>query len=308
MLKKRIIFLLGPTAIGKSAIAIHLAKKIGAEIISCDSMQLYRAMDIVTAQPTLSQRSRVKHHLLGVINPAKEYNVARYRKDAMSICRRLFLKGKIPLFVGGAGLYYSIIVDGIFPEVSEDKLIRSRLFSQLQLKGNKFMHKRLLKVDPLAAKKIHPNDTRRIIRALEVYLKTGLSISALQKKRVGLGKEYEIKIFALNADRQMLYDKIDQRVDKMLNSGLIKEVRQLLKHKLSKTAYCAIGVRELEGYFNQAYSQDEARRLIQRNSRHYAKRHLTWFRKDRRIQWVNIKAKETRGATAQRIYKSLFHF
>ncbi|MBU0547449.1 MAG: tRNA (adenosine(37)-N6)-dimethylallyltransferase MiaA [Candidatus Omnitrophica bacterium] len=308
MLKKKIIFLVGPTAIGKSAIAIHLAKKINAEIISCDSMQVYGSMDIVTSQPSWPQRKKIKHHLLSVIDPVKEYNVARYRKDAMSICNKLFLRNKIPLFVGGTGLYYSIIIDGLFPSVPEDKLIRARIYKQLSLKGNKYLHRKLAKVDPLSAKKIHPNDTRRIIRALEVYMKTGLPISILQKNRVGLGNEYEIKIFALNTDRQALYNKIDQRVNKMFSSGLIKDVRRLLKHKLSKTATCAIGIRELEGYFNGEHSLDEAKRLIQVNSRHYAKRQLTWFRKDKRIEWVNIKKKETPGEVAKRIYKFLSSF
>lgn len=305
MFKKKVIFLLGPTAIGKSATAIHLAKKISAEIISCDSMQVYRSMEILTSQPTCAQRKKVKHHLLGVVDPSKEYNVARYRKEAMSVCKELFLKARIPLFVGGAGLYYSIIIDGLFPAVPEDKLTRGRLYKQLALKGNKYLYRRLAKVDPLSAKKIHPNDTRRIIRALEVYAKTGMPISALQKSRVGLGSEYEIKIFALNADRQALYDKIDQRVNKMFSSGLVNQVRHLLGRKLSKTASCAIGIRELEGCFNGSYSLQEAKRLIQRNSRHYAKRQLTWFRKDKRIDWINVKDKETPGEVARRIWKKL---
>ncbi|MDD5561462.1 MAG: tRNA (adenosine(37)-N6)-dimethylallyltransferase MiaA [Candidatus Omnitrophica bacterium] len=306
MFKKKIIFLLGPTAIGKSAIAVHLAKKINAQIISCDSMQVYRSMGIVTSQPSSTQRKRVKHHLLGVINASSEYNVARYRKDALVICNKLFRKGKVPLFVGGTGLYYSVIVDGIFPSVAEDKIIRARLSNQLRLKGNNYLHEKLSKVDPLSAKKIHPNDSRRVIRALEVYMKAGAPISALQKSRVGLDNEYEVKVFALNAKRQALYDKINQRVSKMFNSGLINEVRRLLKHKLSKTAFCAIGVRELEGYFNGEYSLDEAKRLIRRNSRRYAKRQLTWFRKDKRIKWINIKDKQRPGEIAKRIWKKLY--
>ncbi|MFA4993305.1 MAG: tRNA (adenosine(37)-N6)-dimethylallyltransferase MiaA [Candidatus Omnitrophota bacterium] len=306
MLKKKIIFLIGPTAVGKSAIAVHLAGKINAEIISCDSMQVYNSMDIVTSQPGRAQRKKVKHHLLGVIKPDKEYNVARYRKDAMSICGKLFSKGSIPLFVGGAGLYYSVIIDGIFPSGPENKSIRARLYKQLSLKGNKYLYDKLSKVDPLSAEKIHPNDARRIIRALEVYMTAGLPISVLQRSRVGLGNKYEIKIFALNTNRRALYDKINQRVNKMFSLGLINEIKGLLKHKLSKTALCAIGVRELEGYFKGKYSLDEARGLIQRNSRRYAKRQLTWFRKDKRIQWVNIKGKETPLEIAKRIWKKLY--
>jgi len=268
-------------------------------------MQVYSSMDIVTSQPAYAQRKKVKHHLLGVINPAKEYNVSRYRKDALSICSQLFSKGKIPLFVGGSGLYYSIVLDGLFPAAPEDKLIRAKLYKQLSLKGNRYLYEKLAKIDPLSARRIHPNDSRRIIRSLEVYMKTGMPLSVLQKGRVGLGAGYEIKILALNMDRQALYNKIDQRVSKMFRAGLIKEVSRLLKHKLSRTAKCAIGIRELEGYFNGEYSLKEAKRLIQRNSRHYAKRQLTWFRRDKRIQWIVIKDKETHREVARRIWKKL---
>jgi tRNA dimethylallyltransferase len=305
MLTKKIIFLLGPTGIGKSVVAISLAKKINAEIISCDSMQVYRKMEILTSQVTSEQRKKVKHHLLGMIDPEQEYNVAKYRKAALSICDKLFQKGKIPLFVGGTGLYYAMIVDGLFPAVPQDKLIRAKLEKQLSLKGNKYLYRKLAKVDSAAAAKIHPHDTRRIIRALEVYLKTGRRISQLQKNRVGLGKEYEVKIFGLNFKRQSLYATIDQRVGKMFNQGLINEVKRLVRHKLSRTARCAIGIPELKGYFAKEYSLAEAIRLMQRNSRHYAKRQLTWFRKDKRIQWVSINKMESPAQVALKLWKKL---
>jgi len=305
MLKKKLIFLVGPTATGKSAVAVNLAKKINAQIISCDSMQVYRGMDIVSSKITALERKKVKHHLIDIITPDKVYNVAKYRKTALSICVKLFLKNKIPLFVGGTGLYYSIIIDGLFPKVSEDKSIRTKLNKQLNLKGSKHLYAKLTKVDPLAAKKIHPNDARRIIRALEVYLKTGSPISELQKKRIGLGKDYEIKIFGLNLNRQSLYDRIDQRVDKMFKTGLKTEVKKLLKLKLSKTALAAIGIKELRDYFKGLISLEEARRLIKRNSRRYAKRQLSWFRKDKRIEWININNQETPTQISQKIWKRL---
>ena len=305
MLKKKIIFLLGPTAIGKSAAAISLAKKINAEIISCDSMQVYRSMDILTSRVTFGQRKKVKHYLSGVVNPQQEYNVAKYRKAALLICDKIFKQGKTPLFVGGSGLYYSMIVDGLFPAVPQNRLIRLKLEKLLKLKGGKYLYRRLVKVDSAAAAKIHPHDGRRIIRALEVYLKTGRRISQLQKNRAGLGKEYEVKIFGLKTKRQFLYAAIDQRVDKMFNLGLIDEVKRLLKHKLSRTAKCAIGIRELKGYFAGQYSLAEGKRLIQRNSRHYAKRQLTWFRKDKRIQWVSINKMESPIQIALKLWKKL---
>ncbi|MDD5108658.1 MAG: tRNA (adenosine(37)-N6)-dimethylallyltransferase MiaA [Candidatus Omnitrophica bacterium] len=306
MLKKKIIFLVGPTGIGKSAVAINLAKKINAEIISCDSMQVYRKMDIITSKVTLAQRKKVRHHLLGIVEPSKEYNVARYRKDALSICDKLILKGKVPLFVGGTGLYYSIIIDGLFPKVPEDKLIRAKLNRQLGIKGSSYLHDKLSKIDPDASKKIHPNDARRIIRALEVYLKTGTPISVLQKSRVGLGREYEIEVFGLNLKRQLLYDRINRRVDRMFHLGLINEVKSLLKHKLSKTATGAIGISELKDYFNGLHSLEDCKCLIQLNSRHYAKRQLTWFRKDKRVVWMNINNNETPQRIALKLWKKLF--
>ncbi|MDD5465197.1 MAG: tRNA (adenosine(37)-N6)-dimethylallyltransferase MiaA [Candidatus Omnitrophica bacterium] len=305
MLKKEIIFLVGPTGIGKSAVAISLAKKINAEIVSCDSMQVYRKMDIITSKATPFQRKKVKHHLLGIIDPAKEYDAAKYRKDVLLICDKLFLKGKTPLVVGGTGLYYSILIDGLFSAAPQDKKIRAKLNKQLALKGSAYLYKKLAEIDPQASKKIHPNDVRRIIRALEVYLKTGKQISVLQKNRIGLGREYEIKVFGLNTDREFLYDKINQRVDKMFDSGLINEVSRLFKQKLSKTAACAIGIRQLKGYFDGLYSLSDARGLIQRDSRHYAKRQLTWFRKDKRIQWININKKESPAQVALKIWKKL---
>jgi tRNA dimethylallyltransferase len=268
-------------------------------------MQVYRSLDIITSKATVEQKKAIKHHLLSIINPTREYNVAKYRKQAILICDKLFKKGKIPLFVGGTGLYYSIIVDGLFPAVPEDKKIRLKLYKLLASQGSNYLHKRLAKVDPVSGLKIHAHDAKRIIRALEVFMLTGKPISHLQKQRVGLGPEYEVKVFGLNLDRQALYSKIDQRVEKMFKLGLIPEVQKLLKRKLSQTASYAIGLRELQGYFKQEYSLAEAKRLIKRNSRHYAKRQLTWFKHDQRIQWIKINKTNTPAQIALNLWKKL---
>ncbi|MDD5692069.1 MAG: tRNA (adenosine(37)-N6)-dimethylallyltransferase MiaA [Candidatus Omnitrophica bacterium] len=303
MLKKKIFFLIGPTGIGKSAAAVSLAKKIKAEIISCDSMQVYRGMDVITSKASATQRRQARHHLLSVVKPSEEYNAARYRDEALAICDKLFKKRKVPLFVGGTGLYYSITIDGLFPAVPEDKKIRAGLYKEARTKGGSQLYKRLAKVDPAASAKIHPNDTKRMIRALEVFMLTGKPITSLQKQRKGLGPEYEVKIFGLNTKRELLYKKINARVERMFNLGLVAEVKRLLKAKLSKTASCAIGVKQLKGYFDGKYSLEEAGRLIQQESRRYAKRQLTWFRKDKRVKWINVKDKETPRGIAGRIYK-----
>jgi tRNA dimethylallyltransferase len=301
----RIIFLVGPTAIGKSEIAALLAKKMKAEIISCDSMQVYKGMPIIISKPLASILKKIPHHLISVIPAKDEYNVSRYRKDAVKRLKDVIKRKNIPLFVGGTGLYMSILVDGIFEQDAQDELIRKKLYEVMRKKGSAYLYKELEKIDPLSAAKIHPNDAKRLIRALEVFKATGQPISALQKLRRGLKDEYSVKIFCLNMDRNKLYKRIDSRVDKMFELGLIKEVKRLLKIRLSKTASCAIGIKELKGYFDGVYDLEEAKRLMKRNTRHYAKRQLTWFRKDNRIEWINIKDNDKSKEVAGRLWKKL---
>jgi tRNA dimethylallyltransferase len=302
---KRIVFLVGPTAAGKSEVAVELAKRLGAEIISCDSMQVYKGMDIITSRPRELLRKKIKHHLLDFISPSEEYNVSRYRKEAVRKIKALVKKGKTPLFVGGTGLYMSVLIDGLFRGGAGNKNIRKRLYKEVQRLGGGYLYKRLKKVDPAAAAKIHPHDCRRIIRALEVFQTTGRPISCLQRERKGLGGKYEIKAFCLNLERDKLYRRIEERVDKMFDNGLLAEVKRLIRLKLSKTASCAIGIKELRGYFEGAYGLEEAMELIKRNTRQYARRQLTWFRKDRRLDWVEVGAKETPRAIAQRIINGI---
>jgi len=306
MFKKKIIFLVGPTASGKSEVAVSLAKKINAEIISCDSMQIYRGMDILTSKPSKKLIKKVPHYLLGSVRPGQDYNAARFRQDALKACEKIYKKGKIPLFVGGTGLYMSIVIDGLFESAFVDRSIRLKLEQEAKLKGNKPLYLRLKKVDPQAALKIHPHDGRRVIRALEVFLKTGKPISKLQISRQGLGKEYTCKIFALNLNRDELYRRIDARVERMFKQGLINEAKKFLAKDLSRNASYALGLRELGGYFKNKYDLAQAKRLIKRNSRHYAKRQLTWFRKDKRVKWIRIKDKEPPREIATKIFKRYF--
>lgn len=300
---KTIIFLVGPTAIGKSKIAVYLAKKINAEIISCDSMQIYKGMNIITSQPPRLLQKKVPHHLIASVAPDKEYNVSRYCREALGKVKEIIGKGKIPLFVGGTGLYMSILVDGIFKSQAQDKALRQLLYKQAGRFSSAYLHDKLKKIDPSAAAKIHPNDTKRIIRAIEVFKSTGRPISALQKERRGLAHEYALNIFCLNMQRDNLYKRIEQRVSLMFRQGLIAEVKKLLKRKLSKTASYAIGLRELQGYLQGAYDLAEVKRLIKRNTRWYAKRQLTWFKKDKRINWIEIDNKDKPKEIADRIWK-----
>ncbi len=300
---KKIIFIVGPTAVGKTEAACFLAEAINAEIISCDSMQIYKGMDILTAKPSSILRKKVPHYLISEIAPSKEYNVAAYRKKALSKIKAIIKKGKTPIFVGGTGLYVNMLVDGIFDVKTEDENVRNRLYALAQKKGSIYLYEKLRKSDPQAAGKIHPNDTKRIIRALEVLEVSGKPISELQKERIGLSAEFDIDIFCLDMDRDALYRRIDGRVDKMFKMGLVKEVKNLLRRRISKTASCAIGIKEVKGYLDSLYDLNEAKRLVKRNTRWYAKRQLTWFRKDKRVIWIRVKDKETPKKIAKEMYK-----
>lgn len=300
--KAKIFFLVGPTAIGKTEVAVGLAKRLNAEIISCDSMQIYKGMDIITAKPKPPLRKKVRHHLIDIISPAKQYNVAQYRKDALKKIVEIIKRGKTPLFVGGGGLYMSILIDGIFALEAKNKTIRKRLYKQAQKYGSQYLYRRLQDADYEAALKIHPNDAKRIIRALEVFESSGKPISYFQRQREGLVKDYDIRILCLNMQRERLIKRIDERVEKMFANGLAAEVKNLLKFKLSNTASFAIGMRELKGYFEGLYDLEEVKQLIKKNTRLYAKRQLTWFRKDKRIKWINIDAQEKPPGIANRIY------
>ena len=304
--KGMVVFLAGPTAVGKSEAAVALARKINAEIVSCDSMQVYRGMDILTSKPNRALRKKIRHHLIDIATPQQEYNVSRYYGEAGGKIAEILSRGRVPLVVGGTGLYMSILADGIFQVKSEDKALRSELSRQAGKKGSPFLHNRLKQVDPQAASRIHPNDAKRIIRALEVFMSTGKQISRLQKERSGLGEKYDLRIFCLERERGELYRRIGQRVDKMFKEGLVPEVKRLLRLRLSRTSRWAIGIKEVKGYLDGLYDLEEAKQLVKRNSCLYAKRQLTWFRKDRRIRWIKVKGKETPASIANRIWKELY--
>lgn len=306
MQQPTIIFIIGPTAVGKTEVAYLLAKKIKGEIISCDSMQVYRGMGILTSQPPAALQRQIPHHLISIISPAQECSVVKYRRQALQKIREIFKKGKTPIFCGGSGLYMSVFIDGIFNIKDKNTRVRASLHKEADTHGSEYLYQRLKKVDPQAAEKIHAHDARRIIRALEVFLVTGQPISGLQKQRQGLSKDYKLKVFCLDMPRDKLHKRIDARVEGMFRQGLVKEIEKLSKLKLSKTARFAIGIRELKGYFRGDYDLEEVKRLIKRNSRLYAKRQLTWFRKDKRIEWIKLKDKETPRQITRRIWKKLF--
>ena len=304
-MKPRLIFIVGPTASGKTAVALALAPRLKAEIISCDSMQVYRGMDILTSKPAENQLKKVAHHCLGIVSPGKEFNVSLYRARAMRCVNGLLKRGTTPLFAGGTGLYVSVVVDGIFRRRTEDAVFRLRLMRLGKSKVSAFLHERLAIVDPRAAGRIHPNDLKRIARALEVHKTTGKTISELQSSRKGLWDKFDIRIFCLEPERAALYARIDGRVDRMLRGGLVEEVRGLLKKKLSRTAGLAIGIREIKGYLRGEHSLELAVEMMKRNTRRYAKRQLTWFRRDTRVEWIKAGKRATPAKLAALIEKKI---
>jgi tRNA dimethylallyltransferase len=303
--KKEIIFIVGPTAIGKSNVGILLAERIGAEIISCDSMQIYNEVNIASAKPTEEQLARIKHYLIGDISVEDDFDVVKFRKRAVKAMEGVFEKGRIPVLVGGSGMYMKALLDGVFQDVPKDEVLRAKLEKQAEAEGNVTLYEELKKIDPAAAFKIHVNDQRRTIRALEVCLKTKSKFSQLQKNTDGLWGKYKVHLFALNQDRELLYNHINERVDQMFDSGVEDEIRSLEKLNLSSTAARLIGIKELIGYFHGEYDLDRAKYLMKRNTRHFAKRQLTWFRKEERLIWIDVDREETANQIVDKICKDI---
>lgn len=301
----RLIFLVGPTAIGKTEISLELAKMLGCEIISCDSMQVYSGMDIGTSKPAKELRDAIPHHMIDIVKPSEEFSAAQFRELAINAIEDILAKGKVPLFVGGSGLYIKVLIDGIFKGPSSDRELRARLEAEADEFGVGILYKRLKEIDGETASKVHPNDLRRIVRALEVYEKAKAPISKLKNQTQGLSAKYDIKMFGLNMDRKILYKRIDDRVEEMFSKGLVDEARGLMGQNLSLTASQALGYKEVFGFLRNEYGLDEAKRLIKRNTRRYAKRQLTWFRRDKRIEWIIVDENSEPEEIAKVIWKKL---
>ncbi len=285
--KPNIPFIVGPTASGKTDLAIKLAQDLDTEIISADSMAIYKEMDIGTAKPTIEEQKLVKHHMIDFLSPDEPYSVADYYQDSSKIISSFLENDKVPIICGGTGLYINALtLPYSLDKENTDEQIRKELeeISKTQ-SGKAELYKELLKVDPESAKIIHPNNVKRVIRALEIFKVTGRKKSDFDRE--GKSKELDYNPIILMPDypREILYDRIDQRVDKMIDLGLIDEVKKLdQKYDRSLPSMQAIGYKEFFDYFDGKIDKDEAIRILKRNTRHFAKRQLTWFRKDSRIQ------------------------
>lgn len=286
---EKILVVTGPTATGKTALSVELAKKLGGEIVSADSMQIYRGMDIGTAKVTKAEMQNIPHHMIDIADPSEDYSVSRYVEEADAAVRGILSRGRLPIVAGGTNLYIDSLIAGLdFAEKAEDAALRESLNKQYDDIGGEAMLEHLRGFDPERAAKLHPADKRRIVRAVEIYILTGETITRHDEETKKRPKRYDaVKIALTFADRAVLYDRINARVDKMVSDGLFDEVKGLLDSGLSpeSTSMQAIGYKEPAAYFRGEMSRDEAIELIKLSSRRYAKRQLTWLRRDDSIHW-----------------------
>ncbi|MEW6087260.1 MAG: tRNA (adenosine(37)-N6)-dimethylallyltransferase MiaA [bacterium] len=284
-----LLILLGPTAVGKTELAIKIAKELDTEIISADSRQVYKYMDIGTAKPSKEAQKEVRHHLIDVVLPSEKFSVADYKREVERVILDLHQKGKIPFLAGGTGLYIRALVDGLFKSPGPDYDFRKRMEKEAKVNGNLYLYEKLKSVDKETANRLHVNDIFRIIRALEVFEKTGLPISKLQKEKTEK-MDYNVLMIGLNRDRKELYGFIEKRVEKMIKSGLVEEVESLLVrgYKKDLVSMQGLGYKEITGFLEKEYPFDQAVYLLKRDTRRFAKRQMTWFGKDKRINWFDL--------------------
>jgi tRNA dimethylallyltransferase len=288
--KKPLIILTGPTSVGKTALSIALAKAVDGEIISADSMQVYKHMDIGTAKITSEEMNGVKHYLIDELEPDEEFNVVRFQQLSKEYMQCIYAKNKIPIIVGGTGFYIqAVLYDIDFTENETDSTYRSQLEQLLQERGAEYLHEILKKADPDSAEAIHPNNSKRVIRALEFLHLTGDKISEHNKEQRGKESPYNFCYFVLNKDRAKLYHTINQRVDLMLERGLLHEVKELASrgYKRELVSMQGLGYKEILAYLEGEYTLEEAVEILKRDTRHFAKRQLTWFKREKDVIWID---------------------
>lgn len=287
---KPLVILTGPTAVGKTNLSIGLAKRINGEIISADSMQVYRKMDIGTAKIMPEEMDGIPHHLIDVLDPKEPFNVVLFKELATKAMDDIYARGRIPVIVGGTGFYIqAVLYDIHFDENDDDKSYRTYLEQLAEKHGNLYLHQMLEKVDPASAAAIHYNNRKRVIRALEFYKETGSPISEHNEKESKRISPYNFEYFVLNDDRQKLYDRIDRRIDIMLEAGLLDEVKLLVSEGYSRelVSMQGLGYKEIIDYIQGRCTLDEAVYTLKRDTRHFAKRQITWFKREKHVTWVD---------------------
>ena len=291
-----LVGIVGPTATGKTAVGIELAKQLDGEIISADSMSIYKDMDIGTAKPSIEERGAVMFHLIDVVCPNEEFSVAEFKRLAQEAIENIQKRGKLPILVGGTGLYVRALTAGLnIPLAGPDRELRDRLKAEAAEFGNEHLLERLRVVDPVTAQRLHINDLKRIIRALEVYILTGLPISHYHETEGATETVYHSRLFGLTMSRPALYERIERRVDEQIKVGIVEEVRGLLEkgYNLDMPSMQGLGYKQIAGYLLGEYDLDTAIDLLKRDTRRFAKRQFTWFRTDPGIHWLDV---EGRGA------------
>lgn len=289
-MKKPLIILTGPTAVGKTKLSIQLAKAIGGEIISADSMQVYKGMDIGSAKIKKEEMDGVTHYLIDVLEPNEEFHVVRFQQMAKQAMDAIYAKGNVPIVVGGTGFYIqALLYDIDFTENEEDHAYRQELEKIAQEKGNAYLHEQLRTVDPKSAEDIHANNVKRVIRALEFYHQTGTKISEHNAAERAKSSPYDFCYFVLNDERAKLYERINLRIDEMIKEGLVQEVEALKDKGYTKdmVSMQGLGYKEILDYLNGVTTLDEAIYILKRDTRHFAKRQITWFKRERDVIWVN---------------------
>ena len=290
MEKKKLVVLTGPTAVGKTKLSIELAKKIGGEIISADSMQVYKHMDIGSAKIRPEEMEGVPHFLVDELEPSEEFNVVVFQQKAKQYMQEIYERGHIPVLVGGTGFYIqAVLYDINFSEDDDNHQIREELETLAKEKGAKYMHEELQKIDPASADAIHANNVKRVIRALEYYKLTGQKISEHNEEQRKNESPYDFSYFVLNDHRELLYERIDKRVEEMVTEGLVEEVTKLKNegYDRSYVSMQGLGYKEIFSYLDGEISLEEAIYIIKRDTRHFAKRQITWFKREKEVIWVN---------------------
>jgi tRNA dimethylallyltransferase len=302
--RRKLIVICGPTGIGKTNLSLALAQIFEGGIVSADSMQIYKYMDIGTAKPSIQERTRIPHYMIDIVTPDVDYDAARFSREGRAAVAHLYQQGRIPFVVGGTGFYIKALVYGLFDSAPADDDIRHKLREAAENEGGEAMYRRLLIVDPASAARIHPNDTYRVIRALEIYERTGRPMSRYQETHAFADDPFDVLKICLNRDRETLYARIDHRVAQMMEEGLIGEVKNLLEMGYSEKhrPMQALGYRHVLDFLAGRTDFDEMIDTLKRDTRHYAKRQLTWFRKDREMLWHSP---EDMDAVAERIRRFL---
>lgn len=308
--KKPLCLIVGPTAIGKTEVSIKLAKKLNGEIISADSMQIYKYMNIGTAKIAENEKEEIPHYMIDIINPDENFTVAEYKKMALKYINNIHRKNKLPIIVGGSGLYINSIVYNLnFTKVSPNEELRKEYNKLAETYGNQYIYNKLKAIDPKSAKRINQNDTKRIIRAIEIYHSTGKPMSCYYDNFRKENDNFNIIMIGLVMNRHELYEKINNRVDMMIQNGLIQEVEHLLKMGYNENLKSmeALGYKEIIMYLKGQLTLNDATNQIKKKTRNFAKRQLTWFRRDNRIKWINLDEFNNKNEAIEYIIKYVKH-